>query len=82
MPAYGLWYQVVQHTDERFAAMERFAAILMYVLGGVAAAVGIKDLALHLEEGTGRPVPNSAKTTPELVWDSRTLLLVWLLHSS
>ena len=76
IPAFGLWYQVVQQTDESYLAVERYVPVMMYVLGSLAAAVGIRDLALQVDESTGRPIPGSEKAQPSLTY--RDPVELWL----
>ena len=76
IPAHGLWNQIAQHTDEKYVAMQSFAPQLMYVLGAVAAGIGMKKLALQLHEKTGEYIVRSAAETPELVY--RHPVELWL----
>ena len=40
IPANGLWFQVIQHTDETYMSMQLLAPTLMHALGTVAARAG------------------------------------------
>ena len=51
--------------DGRALADGALVPILMYVLGGLASAVGARDYALQIEQSTGRPMPNTAPPVPE-----------------
>ena len=76
IPAQGLWYQIIQHADEKYLAVEHYVPVMMYVLGTLAAAVGIRDLALQVDEATGRPIPGSEKSQPGLTY--RDPVDLWL----
>ena len=75
----GLWYQITQYCDEKYLQVERYMPVLMYVLGTLAAATGIKDIALQVDEATGRPIPGTEKSQPEVTY--RDPVILWL-HST
>ena len=79
IPAHGLWYQITQHCDDKYLQVERYMPVLMYVLGTLAAATGIRDLALQVDEGTGRPMPNTQKKLPQI--SHRDPVILWM-HST
>ena len=70
IPANGLWFQVIQHTDETYMSMQLLAPTLMHALGTVAARAGVSKFALQQNEKTGLYVPRSAVETPELEYRS------------
>ena len=56
--------------------VERYMPVLMYVLGTLAAATGIRELALQVDESTGRPIPNTQKSQAEITY--RDPVILWL----
>ena len=79
IPALGLWYQVLQHTDEKYLQVERYQPVLMYILGTLAAATNIREFALQVDDATGRPIPGTEKSQPPL--EFRDPVDLWL-HST
>ena len=43
IPAHGLWYQALGHTDAMYEEMERYLPVLFHVLGTTAAAAGSRS---------------------------------------
>ena len=76
MPASGLWCQALRVTDERYLEVQRLLPVVNFVIGRLAAAVGVKELALQWDDDAGEHVPFSAPSKPELTY--REPVSFWL----
>ena len=86
--AAGLWYQVLQTTEDRYLMLDGinspaaelfypgFIPQLMHLLGVAAAGAGIAAHALQKDAQTDKYLPQSAAVTPTLVYENPVAL--WL----